>query len=91
MKKLSKADMQFTVEQLRKDAVIFTLESIAVTILAMLLFSGLQFIAFQYPVMAEQLPLIAELLLIIPLAFWVFVVFGNMWRWMKINKLERLL
>lgn len=82
-KELARENLKFKIDQLRKDKMIYALDSIAITFIAELIYvylsvsmgNGFSFLA-------------ATLVILFPLAFFVFAMAGNTMRYMKIKKLE---
>jgi hypothetical protein len=92
----SKSDLQFQIEQLRMDKVIFDLHSIATCFLAVLTAVFLPQILFQFVYMSNPPPAATNVLTWIPVVSYVvaaLVTLGsfliNIMRWKKIKQLER--
>jgi len=84
---MKKEDIQFQVDQLRKDKIIYALESISTTLAALLFWITLNInIPRQF---AQEARNLYNLGFVIALLYWIFTVFGNTNRLIKIKKLER--
>jgi hypothetical protein len=81
--KESTRDIKFEIDQLRKDKMIYALESIALTFI-----SELAYILIAV-IFGIQNTLIAVLALVIPLGYYLFMIIGNILRLKKIKKLEK--
>jgi hypothetical protein len=81
--KESREELKFEIEQLRKDKMIYALESIALTFI-----SELTYILITV-IFDIQSTILAILALVIPLGYYVFMVVGNLLRLRKIKKLEK--
>ncbi len=88
-KKLTKAEMQFQINQLRTDKMIYALESVAVSMVSLILFGGLQFIVFQFPKIQNYVTQIATASIAIPILFWIFTVTQALLKLRKIRELEK--
>lgn len=84
--------MMFQIAELRKDKMLFVGESVAVSLLALLLFIGAPSVFPEVinPYAPESLK-IMQGIIIAPSAFWLFVMVGNLFRYMKIRKLQKQL
>lgn len=82
----TKEDIKFEIDQLRKDKMIYALESIAssVALLMVAIFVGTMF-----PTTATAFMVGAAFILNI--IYWLFTVYGNIKRLSRIKKLERIL
>ena len=81
--KESREELKFEIEQLRKDKMIYALESIALTFISELTYILITVI---FDIQSTILAIIA---LVIPLGYYVFMVVGNFLRLRKIKKLEK--
>ncbi len=88
-KKMAKADVQFKVDQLRKDKIIFGVESVAVTLLVTLMVSSLGFLGFMFPIVNQYAKVIIQILLGSAVLFFLYMVVSNIMRCLKIKKLEK--
>ncbi len=95
---LTKADLQFKIEQLRQDKMIFPIESIQVSFIAVLTAVFLPEILFRTVYGNGTSGLNPEILSWIPtgsyavaVLFFVFAAIGNIMRWQKLMRLERQL
>lgn len=94
MAKKSKDDIRFEVDQLRKDKVIYAVESSAMSLIALVLY-------FYVPVVFREI--LTEVryqesitnwfgaVLFVTVAYWVYTAIGNMVRLRKIKALEKKL
>jgi hypothetical protein len=82
---MNKDDIRFEIDQLRKDKMIYALESIAVS-MAMFLLSS--FVSFVFPYLSGFVLIGA---IILAVGYWLFTAIGNTKRLVKIRKLERIL
>lgn len=80
---MKKQELEFKIDQLRKDKMIFTLESIALTFVIELGYVILSII-FESP-----LKLIALIGLLIASGFFLYMIISNICRYNKIRKLEK--
>jgi hypothetical protein len=88
---MTKADIQFKINQLRNDKIIYAVESIATT-LAMLV--GILITTLLSQTIAIHwwwLTTIQYLLLLIALLYWVYMGVGNFYRLREVKRLEKLL
>lgn len=79
--------LKFQIAQLRQDKIIFATESVAATLVSMLVVAVILFIGFPIPN-----PLVLTLLLVFivgAVGYWVYVSVGNMKRFNKIQQLEK--
>ena len=84
MKKLTKEEIKFQVDQLRKDKLIYAAESAATSLVGLVLIFGLGMVL---PV--PQIYIIIVLgILVITLGYWLFMGIGNFKRLKKIKQLE---
>ncbi len=83
---MQKEDLKFEIDQLRKDKIIYALEAIA-TIVAAFLF--MMTASFYFPEADPRYSFAGSTL--IGLGYWLFTVYGNTKRFMRIKKLEKLL
>lgn len=91
VKKMAKADIQFQIDQLRKDKIIFGVESAAVTLMVTLLFSSMGFLGFIFPIINQYAKVIIQILLGGAILFFLYMVVSNEIRCLKIKKLEKQL
>jgi hypothetical protein len=89
MAKMNKADIQFKVDQLRKDKIVFGVESVAVTLMVTLMVSSLGFLGFMFPIVNEYAKLILQILLGSAVLIFLYVIVSNRVRCLKIRKLEK--
>ena len=89
MAKMNKADIQFKVDQLRKDKIVFGVESVAVTLMVTLMVSSLGFLGFMFPILNEYAKLILQILLGSAVLIFLYVIVSNRVRCLKIRKLEK--
>lgn len=89
MAKMNKADIQFKVDQLRKEKIIFGVESVAVTLMVTLMVSSLGFLGFMFPIVNEYAKLILQILLGSAVLFFLYSIISNIMRCFKIKKLEK--
>ena len=82
----NKEDIKFEIDQLRQDKIIYAVESIACT-LALFLFMFC--IGSLSPIMVGTG--IFAVSMVIGFGYWLFTVYGNTKRFMKIRELEKLL
>ncbi|HZZ98415.1 MAG TPA: hypothetical protein VFG51_00615 [Candidatus Saccharimonadia bacterium] len=93
---MAKSDIQFQIEQLRMDKVIYDLHSIAMCFLAVLTAVFLPQILFQFVYLSNPTPSATNVLTWIPVISYVVAAavtvlsfLGNIMRWKKIKALER--
>lgn len=84
--------MMFQIAELKRDKMLFVGESVAVSLLALLLFIGAPSVFPEVinPYAPESLR-IMQGIVIVPSAFWLFVMVGNVIRYMRIMKLKKML
>ncbi|MEK7458475.1 MAG: hypothetical protein AAB612_03280 [Patescibacteria group bacterium] len=95
---LTKADLQFKIDQLRQDKMIFPIESIQVSFIAVLTAVFLPEILFRTvygngtsglnPEILSWIPTVSYAIAVL---FFVFAAVGNIMRWKKIKRLNRQL
>jgi hypothetical protein len=78
---MNKQDVQFEIDQLRKDKIIYAVESTSATLATMLLLS--------YKI--ESSTIYGMVAILGALGYWVFTVYGNTRRLIKIKELEKKL
>lgn len=95
---LTKADLQFKIGQLRQDKMIFSIESIQISFIAVLTAVFLPEILFRTVYGSGTSGLSPAILSWIPtgsyavaVLFFLFAAIGNIIRWKKIKRLNRLL
>lgn len=90
--KLTKAQVMDRIEQLNKDRLLFAVESVAVSILALLVFIGAPsvFPTLINPYDPNSLKIL-QAVIALPTAFWVYVIVGNMVRMYQVLKLQEKL
>jgi hypothetical protein len=95
---VAKADLQFMIDQLRKDKMIFSLESIKVSVVMMLSAVFLPELVYRVMYMRPDIQIDPEMLSWIPvityaiaLLYFLFSASGNIARWSKIRQLEQSL
>lgn len=84
---ISRTDIQFQIDQLRKDKIIYALESIATTISSVFVI----FVAGTFNLDSSIYVLIIAVLGIGGIGYWFYAMVGNFFRLRKIRKLESLL
>lgn len=89
--KTEKDQIKFRIDQLRKDKIIYAAESIAVTMMGLLMIGSTQFIAYRFPTLQSYLETVVMLSIAIPLGFWFYMVVGNLFRLKKVKQLEKQL
>ncbi len=82
----SKELLKFRIDQLRKDKMIYALDSIAITFIAELIYVYLS-VVMGNGFSAST----AFKILLIPILFFLFAIIGNTLRYIKIKKLEKVL
>ncbi len=82
---MKKEDLRFQIDQLRKDKMIYALESIAFTFIMELVYITLSV------VLGYSSPSLAIMVCVLPLGYFVFMAIGNTRRFLKIRKLEKQL
>jgi len=80
-----KEDIKFQIDQLRKDKIIYAVESVACSMAIFLLIS---FLSVLDP---ESSGFVVPAGLIISIGYWLFTVYGNTVRFIKIKDLEKKL
>ncbi len=80
---MTKQDIQFQIDQLRKDKMIYALESIATSAAAVLVMFGL--------IMVSHRNEYSGIVIIIAILYWAYVMMTNFFRLLRIRKLEKLL
>jgi len=90
-KKLAKADIQYQVDQLKKDKMLYAVESVAVTLMVTLLVSSLGFLGFMFPAVNQYAPVILQVLLGSAVLFFLYMVVSNIARCVKVLKLKKQL
>lgn len=83
---MKKEDIKFEIDQLRKDKMIYALESIALTFIIEVTYFLMTIIAGQ-----SFTKSIALFFLLVPLGYYIYMVAGNLSRLNKIKKLEKKL
>jgi hypothetical protein len=53
MKNSNKEDIKYQIDQLRKDKIIYAVESVAISISSLLLYVGTQFLSESFPVLSN--------------------------------------
>ena len=82
---MSKQDLQFQIDQLRKDKMIYVLESIATSIVAVISAFLLSTISW------VTNGIIVFIVLALSFIYWLYTMVGNFWRLQQIKKLEKQL
>lgn len=90
-KKMAKADVQYQIDQLRKDKILYAVESAAVTLMVTLLVSSLGFLGFMFPAVNQYAPMILQILLGSAVLFFLYMAVSNIVRCVKIIKLNKQL
>jgi hypothetical protein len=83
-KKINTNLLKFKIDQLRKDKMIYALESIALTFVV-----ELCYILVSVIIGRPYSEKVAVICLVIPLMYFIYMSIGNISRWMKIKNLER--
>ena len=91
MAKMTKADIQYQINQLKKDKMLYAIESAAVTLMVTLLVSSLGFLGFMFPVVNQYAPVILQVLLGSAVLFFLYMIVSNTVRCIKIIKLNKQL
>ena len=84
---MSRTDIQFQIDQLRKDKIIYALESIATTISSVFAI----FVAGTFNLDSSIYVLIIAVLGVGGIGYWFYAMVGNFFRLRQIRKLESLL
>ncbi|MBL7036792.1 hypothetical protein ISR94_03030 [Candidatus Microgenomates bacterium] len=89
---MNKDQIRFEIDQLRKDKILFAVESVALSILALLVFIAAPsvFPEIINPYLPSSLKILQGVVLL-PLVFWIFTLVGNLIRLKKILKLQKTL
>lgn len=84
--------LMFQIAELKKDKILYVLESLTVSMLALLLFIGAPsvFPEIINPYLPSSL-VIMQVIVVVPVVVAVLVLISNIVRWVKINKLSKLL
>jgi len=85
MKKLTKEEIKFQVDQLRKDKLVYAAESAATSLVGLVLIFSLGML-LPTPLLYIRIILA---ILVLALGYWLFMGIGNLKRQKKIKKLER--
>ncbi|AKM79563.1 MAG: hypothetical protein UX85_C0001G0278 [Candidatus Beckwithbacteria bacterium GW2011_GWB1_47_15] len=88
MKKVTADEMRWQVSQLKKDKLVYAVESAAVSLVVMVLIFGL---GIALPIVGLYAQTVMRLLLIIAVGYFLYMAAGNTKRCLKIRKLERML
>ena len=91
MAKPNKADIQYQINQLKKDKLLYAIESAAVTLMVTLLVSSLGFLGFMFPIVNQYAKTIIQVLLGGAVLFFLYMVVTNIVRCVKIVKLNKQL
>ena len=88
--KKTKEQLMFEIEQFRNDKIVYAVESVALTILALLVFIGAPsvFPTLINPYDPNSLKILQGVI-ILPFAYFVLVLIGNLIRLYKIQKLQK--
>lgn len=86
MKKLTKEEIKFQIDQLRKDKIAYATESTATALVGLMLFWGLGFV---FPQITFFPQIFVGALLLMVVGYWLFMVAGNLKRMKQIEKLEK--
>jgi len=84
MKKRTKEEIKFQVDQLRKDKLIYATESAATSLVGLVLIFGLGMV-LPVPLIYIRIVLV---ILVVTLGYWLFIGVGNFKRLKKIKQLE---
>lgn len=89
---MKKDQIRFEIDQLRKAKIVCTMESVAISILALLIFIGAPsvFPEIINPYLPQSLKIMQGIILL-PVVFWLFTLVGNVIRLKKILKLQKTL
>lgn len=94
--KTNKDEIKYQIDQLRKDKMVYALESVALSMLALLLLFAL--VSGALPVLLGNLQVsqtfaetLLKVLLSVPFLYWVYAIVGNILRFKKIRNLEKML
>ena len=82
----TKADLQFQIDQLRKDKIIYAVESVAISLASIVMY--LFTIIILPNMLLKQISAVA---LVIALGYWAYMGIGNLFRLKKIKTLEKKL
>ncbi len=82
---MSKDETRFTIDQLRKDKIIYALESIATTIIVLLIILVLGALGFD---LSSYIPVVA-IFGLCSVGYWLYAMVGNYYRLQKIRQLEK--
>lgn len=92
----NKDDIRYQIDQLRKDKIIYAVESTALSMLALLFLFAL--VSGALPVLLGNLQVsqtfaesLLKVLLSVPFLYWVYALAGNIMRFRKIRNLEKML
>jgi hypothetical protein len=80
----NKEIIKFKIDQLRKDKMIYALESIALTFIV-----ELSYLLLSLLFIGNYSPLLALFALLLPLSYFIYMMIGNLIRLNKIKKLEK--
>ena len=84
---MNKDELSFKISQLRQDKIIYAVDSIALSAIAMLLYFSLPEI---FPNISEEvISSLQKLLVLSSLMYWLYVAQGNFRRVVKIKQLEK--
>jgi hypothetical protein len=88
--KKNKEEIKFELEQLRKDKMVYALESIALSMLALLIFIGAPsvFPKIINPYLESSLKIL-QAVIIVPVVYFLYMLVGNLVRLVKIQKLTK--
>lgn len=89
MPKSSQEDSRFQIDQLKKDKMIYALESIAITLIVSLLLFNLGFLNYVFPLLNKYSLIVAGALLALAVGFLIFMAIANCIRCRKIKRLEK--
>lgn len=88
---MTKEELKFQIDQRRKDKIIYAVESSATTLVGVLTFISLRFLAIQLKLPPKTEILVAWVAYIIPVGFWIYMGITNFQRLKKIKELEKKL
>lgn len=92
---MNKSDLQFQINQLRQDKIIYATESVAVSLaMGFLLLLLLVFLPVDSPIITFQgvsYPVLPVITCTVAVVYWLFITIGNLMRFQKIKELEKQL
>ena len=94
MARKSKDDIRFEIDQLRKDKIIYKVESAALSLIALVIYFYIPVVfrdVITDPKYQQAVKLWFSIILIIAVVFWMYTAIGNISRVKKIKELENKL